>query len=263
MPQPSLHVVPIPAPIQHASFDLMATLSESLRSSEEALLEGDVLAISSKYVAISQGRMVLLDSVEVSNEAAEMASRYHMDARVAQLVLQEAEHVLGGIQLGYALTAQHGIIAANAGIDRSNIPAGYAVLLPTTPYQTAAKIRQALRVQSGQDIGVVLTDSWLMPGRLGTIGIAVASAGFSPIIDERGQLDLFANPMAVTQRGIADAISTCAQMVMGERDEATPFAIVRNSGVVLCDDDITAADVAIPWHQCLYIESLTTGRWKI
>ena len=46
---------------------------------------------------------------------------------------------------------------------------------------------------------MILTDSWLMPGRYGTTGVAIAMAGFQPIKDERGKQDLFGNAMAVTQ----------------------------------------------------------------
>jgi F420-0:gamma-glutamyl ligase len=65
--------------------------------------------------------------------------------------------------------------------------------------------------------------------------------------------------MVVTQRGIADGICVCAQMVMGERDEATPIAIVRNTNVKLGDFDLGVSDVSIPWEMCIYIESLTKG----
>jgi F420-0:gamma-glutamyl ligase len=133
------------------------------------------------------------------------------------------------------------------------------VLFPESPYQTAANIRRELRQRQGVDIGVILTDSWLMPGRLGTSGVALATAGFAPIQDERGKADLFGNPMRVTQRGVADSISVCAQMVMGERDEAIPIAIVRNSGVELTDVELSVDDVAIPWEMCIYVESLTGG----
>ena len=77
--------------------------------------------------------------------------------------------------------------------------------------------------------------------------------------DERGKLDLFGNPMQVTQRGVADSISVCAQMVMGETDEAIPIAIVRNTGVQLTDETIVVGDVGFPWHQDIYIGSLTDG----
>jgi coenzyme F420-0:L-glutamate ligase len=258
MPKQHLTVIPVEAPVFHDRFDLLDTLAGALATAGEALQDGDVLAISSKYAAISEGRVVAMESVTVSDEARSLAERYSMNPVIAQLVLDEADHIFGGIQ-GFLLTYKDGILSPNAGLDRSNIPSGYVVLFPREPYTLAASIRTALREQFGVDAGVILTDSWLMPGRLGTAGVALAAAGFAPIQDERGKADLFGNPMAVTQRGIADSLSVCAQMVMGERDEATPFAIVRHSGVELNDAPVTVDDVAIPWQMCIYVESLTLG----
>jgi coenzyme F420-0:L-glutamate ligase/coenzyme F420-1:gamma-L-glutamate ligase len=253
-----LIVIPVEAPVQKASFDLVTTLIDCLQSSGQTLHEGDVLAISSKYVAISEGRVVRLDDVIVTAEAEAVAERYHMNPRIAQLVLQEADHVFGGIP-GFLLTYKDGILSPNAGLDRSNIPNGYAVLFPENPYQSAAVIRRELRQRLNVDVGVILTDSWLMPGRYGTSGVALATAGFKPIQDERGKIDLFGNPMQVTQRGIADTIVAAAELVMGERDEATPFVIARNTGVQLMDIQLSEADVAIPWEYDIYVQSLTEG----
>jgi len=251
-------IFPVEAPVQQSAFDLTETLVASLGRAEQTLLDGDVLAVSSKYVAISEGRVVNLAEVEVSPAAAVLAERYHMNPRIAQLVLAEAEKVFGGIP-GFLLTYKDGILSPNAGLDRSNIPNGYAVLFPRDPYRSAATLRRNVRDRLGVDIGVILTDSWLMPGRIGTTGVALATAGFRPIQDERGKADLFGNPMQVTRRGIADTICAAAQLVMGERDEATPFAIARNTGVTLTDDDVTVADVAIDWRECIYVQSLTEG----
>ena len=182
-----------------------------------------------------------------------------MDASVAQLVLDEAEHIFGGIELGFLLTAKGGVISPNAGLDRSNIPSGQVVLLPLKPFETAETIRQTLQARLRCRVGVILSDSWLMPGRYGTTGIAIAMAGFQPIKDERGKKDLFGNPMAVTQIGLADSLAACAQVVMGERDEATPFARIRGAEVELSDAALSAADVSIPWRRCIYVESLTLG----
>jgi coenzyme F420-0:L-glutamate ligase / coenzyme F420-1:gamma-L-glutamate ligase len=258
MPPKPLMVIPVQAPVQQAAFDLHTTVIDSIAASGETLQDGDVVAISSKYAAISEGRVVALDSIEVTAEAADIAERYHMNPKIAQLVVGEADHVFGGIP-GFLLTYKDGILSPNAGIDRSNIPNGFAVLFSREPYRTAADVRRALRERLGVDVGVILTDSWLMPGRLGTSGVALATAGFHPIQDERGKEDLFGNPMQVTQRGIADAICQCAQMVMGERDEATPIAIVRNTGVEMTDTEITVEDVAIDWRMCIYVQSLTDG----
>lgn len=258
MPSKYLTVIPVQAPVQQAAFDLLQTIIDSIQASDESLQDGDVLAVSSKYTAISEGRVVTLADVTVTPEAEALAERYHMNPKITQLVMQEADHIFGGIN-GFLLTAKEGIISPNAGLDRSNIPNGFAVLFPKYPYFSAAEIRRVLRERLKVDVGVILTDSWLMPGRLGTSGVALATAGFNPIQDERGKIDLFGNPMQVTQRGIADSICVCAQMVMGERDEATPLAIVRNTGVKLEDIQLSAANVSIDWSMCIYIESLTRG----
>lgn len=259
MTQPNLIIIPIAATIQEREFDLFAELLRALSQAEIHLRSGDILAISSKYTAISEGRVVTLAEVVVGLEAQLLADRYGIQPQLAQLVWEEAEHVFGGIELGFTLSAHHGIIAPNAGVDRSNIPSGKAVLLPRAPYQLAEELCSELRVWSGCDVGIVLTDSCLLPGRLGTTGVAVATAGFSPVQDERGRPDLFGNAMTVTQRGVADSLAAAAQLVMGERDEATPFALIRGSGVPLCDAAIRQTDVAIDWRECIYVQSLTQG----
>jgi coenzyme F420-0:L-glutamate ligase / coenzyme F420-1:gamma-L-glutamate ligase len=258
-PMQPLTVLPVQATVQDTPFDLVETLIEALKKNDVTLQEGDILAVSSKYAAISEGRIVNLADVVPGEKALELAERYHMDATIAQLVVQEADHIFGGIPMGFLLTWRSGIIAPNAGLDRSNIPNGKAVLLPEDPYRSARELRRTLNERLGIRIGIILTDSWLMPGRWGTTGVAVAMAGFMPVQDERGKMDLFGNPMKVTQRSIADTLSICAQMVMGERDEATPFAVVRNSGVAMTDTEITQEMVSIPWEMCIYVESLTLG----
>jgi coenzyme F420-0:L-glutamate ligase len=253
-----LMIYPVAAPVQQRAFDLHHTLFDCLHTAEVTPQDGDVIAVSSKYAAISEGRVIALDSISVTPEAQALAERYHMNPTMAQLVLSEADHIFGGIH-GFMLTHKDGIISPNAGIDRSNIPNGYAVLFPRDPYATAQRVVDTVRERYGVRVGVILTDSWLMPGRYGTTGVALASAGFRPLQDERGKQDLFGNPMQVTVRGIADQICAAAQLVMGERDEATPFALVRNAGVMLTDEPLSAADVSIDWRMCIYVESLTNG----
>ena len=255
----ALTVYPIQAPIRDKAFDLIATILDSLARAEIKLQDGDALAISSKYAAIAAGRIYKLDDIVASPRARQLAQRYNMSAAVAQLTLDEADHVFGGIGQGFLLTARAGIISPNAGLDRSNIPSGQVVLLPEAPFKVAESIFLALRQRLGRHIGVILTDSWLLPGRYGTGGIALGAAGFKPIKDERGKDDLFGNPMAVTQVGVADALAACAQVVMGERDQAKPFALLRGADIELTDEPYSAADLSIPWQQCIYIESLTLG----
>ncbi len=259
-------ILPVKAPVKDTAFDLVSTLEDALQANAQTLHAGDILAISSKYTAISLGRVVELADVKVSGEASALAERYTMNPQMVQLILQEADHIFGGIRYefngvrtGFLLTHKDGIISPNAGLDRSNIPSGKVVLFPEAPYKVAYDLSQQVRRAFGVEVGIILTDSWLVPGRWGTTGVALASAGFRPLQDERGKNDLFGNPMQVTQRGIADSLCVCAQMVMGERDEAVPFAILRNSGVPVLDIENGVEDVAIPWQMCIYVESLTVG----
>lgn len=258
MPQP-LTVYPLSAPVQSQPFDLIATLRASLKRSAIMLDDGDVIAVSSKYASIAAGRIVALADVAPTPQARELAARYRMDAAITQLVLQEADHIFGGIELGFLLTTKGGVLSPNAGLDRSNIPSGNAVLLPKAPFALAETIRRALEGAASCRIGVILTDSWLMPGRFGATGIAIAMAGFQPIKDERGKPDLFGNAMTVTQIGVADSLAASAGVVMGERDEATPFAVIRGADIELTDAPLSASNVSIPWRHCIYIESLTLG----
>jgi coenzyme F420-0:L-glutamate ligase / coenzyme F420-1:gamma-L-glutamate ligase len=261
-----LTIIPVKAPIERNKFPLHTTIVDAIAATGEELQDGDVLAVSSKYAAISEGRVVQMEDVRVSHQAAYIAERFVMDPRLVQLVIDESDHIFGGIthdfngkKVGFLLTSIHGIISPNAGLDRSNIPDGQVVLFPSAPYYTAANIRRQIRTHLGVDIGVILTDSWLMPGRLGTTGVALSTAGFKPVQDERGKIDLFGNPMQVTQVGVADSICVCAQMVMGETAEATPLAIVRNTGVELTDLELGVDDVSISWEMCIYVGALTKG----
>lgn len=255
----ALSIMAVQAPVQQAAFDLIPTLTQAIAAAGIVPQHGDVIALSSKYVAISQGRVVTLADVMPSDRARDLAARYNMNPVLAQLVIQEAEHIFGGIPLGFLLTWREGVLSPNAGIDRSNIPNGYAVLLPEAAYDTAHHIRESLETHYNVALGVILTDSWLVPGRWGTTGVALAMSGFEPLQDERGKLDLFGNMMAVTQRSMADTLCAAAQLVMGERDEATPIALIRNAPITLTQRVLSRDDVAIRWEMCLYVESLTLG----
>ena len=80
--------MPVAAPVQRAAFDLAQTLVNALQMGGETLLDGDVLAVSSKYAAIAEGRVVTLDELVISPEAAALAEQYQMNQRIAQLVVQ-------------------------------------------------------------------------------------------------------------------------------------------------------------------------------
>jgi len=227
-----------------------------LRKVGRLVKDGDVLVISSKFLAIAEGRIVKLAGVRVGAEARELAMKYRMDARLCELVLRESDEVIGGVP-GFLLTSKSGLLTPNAGIDKSNVKHGTVVLYPRRPGQVARMIRDALKFATGANVGVVVCDSRLSPTRRGTIGVAIAASGLEAILDLRGREDLFGNVLKVTSQGIADDLSSAAELLMGESNEGTPMVLIRGlDRNLIKDSDYPPGRFAIPIEECVYMRSL-------
>lgn len=241
------------APAKSARFDLGQLIEERLG---KLLKEGDVLVISSKFIAISEGRVVSLRGVRVSRKARELAARYRMDERLCELILRESDEVIGGIP-GFLLTSKDGLLTPNAGIDKSNVRHGTVVLYPRRPDVSARRIREAIRFSTGVSVGIVVCDSRLSPTRRGTTGVALAASGLEAILDLRGKEDLFGNVLRVTSQAIADDLSSAAEVLMGESDEATPVVLVRGlKKSLLKKVEYPSLRFAIPMDEDVYLRSL-------
>ena len=94
-----------------------------------------------------------------------------------------------------------------------------------------------------------------MPGRLGTTGIAIAVSGFEPVIDHRGEQDLFGNILRVTMRAIADGLASMGVALMGEGRESTPVVVVRGIEVKEEDRKMSWQDLAIDPLEDIYMRS--------
>ena len=238
-------------------FDVVRLIEDRLGS---RLRDGDVLVISSKFVAVSEGRVVKLSSVRAGAGARELATKYRMDARLCELIVRESDGILGGVP-GFILASKNGLLTPNAGIDKSNVKHGMVVLYPRRPEVSAWRIREALRFSRGVSIGVVICDSRLSPTRRGTTGVAVASSGIEAILDMRGRADLFGNVLKVTSQAVADDLSSAAEILMGESDEATPIVLVRGlSRSLLKDTEYSGVRFSIPVNECVYLRSLGYSR---
>ena len=123
----------------------------------------------------------------------------------------------------------------NAGIDESNAK-GNIILLPKDPFTNARKLRLWLRRHYKlKKLGVVITDSRVMPMRAGVVGVALGYAGFKGLRDYRGKKDIFGRRMKFTQTNIADSLATAAILTMGEGKEQQPLAIIEDAPVEFCD----------------------------
>ena len=225
---PSIEIIPIPSvKIIEIKDNLILTLFESLKQINMQFEDNDILVIASKIVAVAEGNIRFYDSIEPTGEAIELAEKAHIDPEFAQVILEEAEDNYVGTVPGAITTINQYGLLANAGADQSNAGVEQVILLPKDCKKSAEHIHKENLKQKNKFVGVIIADSRTTPLRLGTVGSALATFGFQSLLDERGNNDLFGRAMHVTVRAIADQLATAAEIVMGETNERTPFAIIR------------------------------------
>lgn len=245
-------------PLVGTGDDLGALILEALARGELILRDGDVIVVASKLVSRAEGRFVDLRTVEVSARAEELARETEKDARLVELVLRETREI-SRKRRGALVVCHHlGFITADAGIDRSNAvpldaPEGsgpWALLLPEAPDASAAALRRRLEQASGASIGVVISDSFGRPFRLGTVGVAIGVAGLLPVWDRRGEPDLFGRRLEHTFTALADQVAAAADLVAGQAAERRGVILVR--GLSFEAGEHSAAELCRPLAQDLY-----------
>ena len=252
----NLSVIPLLADRMKSKFDIFDVLLNTLDKNNTKLQEGDVIVISTKYISNSQGRIIELEKIRVSEQGMKISKKYQLKIEIAEVIIRESDKIFGGIG-GFVITSSDNIMAPNAGIDKSNAKKGSVILYPKDPYLIAEQIRRKIFLKLFIHVGVILVDSRLMPTRIGTSGVAVACAGIEPVLDMRAKKDLDGNPLKVTFQAVADNLATIGNHKMGEGAESKPFAIIRNSEVKLTDKKISPSETAISPDQCIYVRGLS------
>lgn len=192
--------------------------------------EGAIVVVSSKIVALSEGRTAPLSQKNT---------------------LIKKESLWAKKVSGVWLTEKDGIIMANAGIDESNAN-GELVLLPKNSFRSASNIRTALKKKLRlKKLGVLITDSSLVPLRAGVTGVALGYAGFKGVRDYRGRKDIFGRKMEISRTNVADSIATAATLVMGEGNERQPLAIVTGAPVEFVEK-INKKELQIPAREDIF-----------
>ena len=237
-------------------FDVFETLLETLEKNNLKLIDGDVLVISTKYISNSQGRIIDLQKIKISDKGTDISKKFQLKPAIAEVIIRESDKIFGGIG-GFVITSSDNIMAPNAGIDKSNAKRDKIILYPVNPFLVAEQIRRKIFLKLFIHVGIILADSRLMPARIGTSGVGVACAGIEPVVDMRAKKDLDDNPLKVTFQAVVDNLATIANHKMGEGAESKPFAIVRNSDAMLTDRAINPSEMAISPDLCVYVRGLS------
>jgi coenzyme F420-0:L-glutamate ligase/coenzyme F420-1:gamma-L-glutamate ligase len=220
-------------PLVQPGDDLGQLLVESLAANKLTLQAGDVLIIAQKIVSKAEGRYVRLADVEAGPEAIALAAEAAKDPRQVELILQESREVIR-VRPGVIIVEhRNGYVHANAGIDKSNIPNcpddPQVLLLPENPDASAAALRKAMHGACGEAIKIIINDSTGRAWRVGTVGIAIGTAGFLPLYNQIGEDDMFGNTLEVTEAAVADELAAAASLVMGQAAQSCPVVLVRGA----------------------------------
>lgn len=181
------------------------------------LKEKSVVAVTSKIVAICEGRLVPIE--KASNR----------DEQKDRLIRQEAQYYLPkDNRFHIRFTIKNDTLIASAGVDESN-GNGYYVLWPSDPQKSANEIREYLKRKfSLKYVGVIITDSKTTPMRWGVTGIAIAHSGFLAVKSYIGKEDVFGRKFKYEKLSIRDCLASAAVLTMGEGAEQTPLAVIQD-----------------------------------
>lgn len=198
--------------ISTRTYHLGDNFTDFLKKSLNGVLqEGDILAVTSKIVSLSESRVVQKSGINKK-----------------ELIQKEADYYLGEIGYGCHLTVKQGLLIPSAGVDESNAEGEFYILYPLDPFQSAKRIHNVVKQEFHiKNVGILLTDSRTMPLRRGVLGAALAYYGFKGVKSKIGEKDLFGRTLKMTQINMADALATAAVFTMGEGGESCPLALLK------------------------------------
>ena len=207
--------------------DLIEILTTTLKNNSETLLNGDVVIVTQKIISKIENRAVDLKVTDINEVLKEEST---------QILRKRGETVIA--------RTRHGFICANAGIDKSNIDKGYALLLPVDPNKTANTIRRKIKAEFDLNIAVIISDTFGRAWRKGQTNVAIGSSGIEPLTSYIGTTDSYGNDLMATEIAIIDELAGASELVMNKVDEV-PVAIIRGYKYKFSDkstDEIIRSD---------------------
>lgn len=209
------------------------------------LAESDVLVITSKVLAIHQGRCVKIgpgvkkDDL-IKREAEGFISRRRVPGAAAVLTLK-----------------QHTLIPS-AGIDESN-GNGYYILWPRRVNALLKEIhRYLIRKHKIKRLALIATDSHTIPLRYGVMGISIGFYGLRPLRDHRGRKDIFKRRLTMTQSNVVDTLAAMSVLLMSEGNERRPVLIIRGANFIRFTRQNTWQKLIVPKEIDLYAPLLAS-----
>lgn len=240
-------------PIRTTAILVGDKLTAILNQYVAGLKEKSVLVITSKIVSICEGAVIKNDGSVNKHDLIKQEADSYLDLPLSKTY-------------GVTITIKDNKLVANAGIDESN-GNGYFILWPRDPFRSATTIWEYLRKKYHlTKLGVIITDSHVIPLQWGTRGRALAWCGLEPLKNYIGTPDIFGKHLHATKASIVDGLAAAAVAVMGEGNEQTPLAVITDIPFVTFLDrppmhkEIDA--LTIEPADDIYAPLLTSVQWK-
>lgn len=225
-----------------------------LLSAIKSLKENSVVAVTSKIVSIGEGRCIKITKSKDRDD----------------LAIKEAEKFIPREESPEGLiltTMKNNMLVASSGIDESN-GGNFYILWPKDPEKSAKNLWKFLKRKfKVKNLGIIITDSRLVPLRRGVVGIAISYFGFKPIKDYRNKKDLFGRKFIMETSNLPDSLATAAVLEMGEGDESMPIAIISEiPGIEFIQKKYQPRNFdesfEIPMEKDMFNPLLKEAKWK-
>ncbi|MEB0004577.1 coenzyme F420-0:L-glutamate ligase [Cryobacterium sp. 10I1] len=215
------------------------------------LSDGDILAVTSKIVSKAEGRLRAAADREqaITEETVRVVATRAYPGGVTRIVEN-----------------RQGLVMAAAGVDASNTPEGFVLLLPADPDASARALCAAVRARTGLRLGVIITDTAGRPWREGQTDIAIGAAGVAVLDDLRGTTDAAGKLLNVTAPAVGDEIAGAADLVKGKAS-GNPVAVIRGLGRLVLPlpaaDPVTAGSGVVDRGAAILLRPSETDMFRL
>ena len=232
--QGSVSIFPIyGVPDINVGDNLAIIIGDCLEKSFNEVIDGDIICIAHKIFSKAEGNIYDLKDVSPSEEAISFAKKLNKDPRKVEVILNQSTRVVRAFkredQNEGVMICEHrlGFISANAAVDESNVSGTEKVItLPDNPDLSSRNLQIELQNRFKVRLGVVMTDTFGRPWRLGQVNVAVGLAGVPATKKEQGNLDAWGKELFVTEPAFADEISAASGLVI-KKASKTPIVLFR------------------------------------
>ena len=197
------------------------------------LENGDIISIAHKIFSKAEGAIINLRDVVPSQEAENYAKKLNKDPRKVEVILQESSNVIRSFrrenQNEGVMICEHrlGFISANAAVDESNVDGIESVItLPKDPDRSARELKSYIEDRFKVNVGVIITDTFGRPWRIGQVNVCIGLAGVPATIKEQGKIDAWGRELRVTEPAFSDELAAASGLVI-QKSSKTPVVLFR------------------------------------